>query len=435
MQGVMTIRPSANLDPAAENVPPSARITPGEDTRERLRQIALDLFWEKGYRSTSTRDLAAALGVKQASLYYHVKNKEELLYDICYSSLLQVIHQVEAAAADADNPLEALRQIARSHLTATLTLQKQFLISMYDYRSLSVNRNMEINLFWRRYEDFVSSIFNAAGSGGLMRSDVPNKYHYHLLMSMTTWPVLWFHPERELTIAQLADIFAGIYMEGAARPGHRFIIDARASEYVPAISSAASFCETRNETHARLLETASMLFASRGYSTTSIREIAEAMGIEKASLYYYVVGKEDLCYQICKAAHEHLIGGVRAALQQTQGAEARLYALITAHVVCLLQNQHWHATANEQIDALAPKMRQEIVALRDGYEAMVRQILSDAQQAGVLRSDISAKYLGLALIGMITHIYPWYEPGVDIAPFALGQLLADVFVNGIAKRG
>jgi len=164
MQGVMTIRPSANLDPAAENVPPSARITPGEDTRERLRQIALDLFWEKGYRSTSTRDLAAALGVKQASLYYHVKNKEELLYDICYSSLLQVIHQVEAAAADADNPLEALRQIARSHLTATLTLQKQFLISMYDYRSLSVNRNMEINLFWRRYEDFVSSIFNAAAA-------------------------------------------------------------------------------------------------------------------------------------------------------------------------------------------------------------------------------------------------------------------------------
>ena len=362
-----------------------------------------------------------------------MKNKEELLYDICDSSLLQVIHEVEAAAATAEgNPLEALRQIARAHLTATLALQKQFLVSMYDYRSLSAERTLQINIFWQRYEKFVSSIFDSAVAKGMIRADVLNKYHYHLLMSMTNWSVLWFHPEGELSIEQLAQIFSQIYLEGASGKGYRSSIRTGSVDAINVLPVADPICVGKNDTHARLLDTASKLFASHGYSTTSIREIADAMGIEKASLYYYIVGKEDLCYQISKAAHEHLIGGVRAAVDQASGAEGRLNALIVAHVACLLQNQHWHATANEQIDALDAKRRAVIVGLRDDYEMLVRQVITDAQNVGLLRIDISAKYLGFALLGMITHIYPWYEPGIDIPPMGLGLLLAGVFVNGMA---
>jgi AcrR family transcriptional regulator len=90
----------------------------GTNTRERLRRVALELFWEKGYRLTSTRDLATALGVKQASLYYHVKNKEELLHEICYNALQQVIEKVKAAAQRADTPIKKLGAIAQTHMVA-----------------------------------------------------------------------------------------------------------------------------------------------------------------------------------------------------------------------------------------------------------------------------------------------------------------------------
>ena len=70
--------------------------------------------------------------------------------------------------------------------------------------------------------------------------------------------------------------------------------------------------------------------------------------------------------------------------------------------------------------------------MRDDYEQMARRILEDAQAAGLIRSDISAKFLGLILFGMITNLYSWYQPEVDVTPTELGFILADLYMSGIA---
>ena len=408
--------------------------SPGSGTGERLREVALDLFWKKGYRKTSTRDLATALGVQQASLYYHVKNKEELLYDICYSMLEQILCKVEAAAGKAADPIESLRKILESHLTATLELQRQALVSMYDYRSLSSECNREINAFWTRYEQMVTRIYDTAIAAGLMRRGIPHSYQYHTMMSMAMWPVLWFRRDGELPLESLAAIFSDLYVEGAAAPWLTIDLGSGGAATPAQKPEAQPICETKNETHARLLEISSTLFATRGYTTTSIREVAEAMGIEKASLYYYTKSKDDLCYQIIRSAHERLWRNVTETVEKIEGAEARLLGLIVAHVSVLLEHKNWFAVANEQINFLGAKKRSEIVELRDRYEHFVRRILFDAQKAGLLRNDLPVRYLGFALLGTITHIYPWYQEDVDIEPHALAVLLADLFLHGIRAQ-
>jgi AcrR family transcriptional regulator len=406
--------------------------TQGAQTRERLRQLALDLFWEKGYRKTSTRDLAAALGVKQASLYYHVKNKEELLYDICHSSLEHIVEQVEAAAASTSDPLKALAAIARTHMVGSLEQQRQMLVSMYDYRSLSAQFLEEINTFWTRYEQMVTRIYDQAIATGVMRPDLPHKYHYHAIMSMTNWSVLWYRPDGALPLEQLASIFSGIYIEGASAAEIDLGNDGQALAALQL--EVRPICETKNETHARLLDTASQLFATGGFTTTSIREVADAMGIEKASLYYYTASKDDLCYQIIRSAHEHMLLSIRSALDGVQGGQERLLRFIVAHVAALLEHKNWIAVAIEQINFLDARKRAEVVALRDEYELILREILTDAQRAGLLRAEIPVRYLGFALLGTITHIYPWYQEGVDPEPQALAMLLADFFLHGIRAR-
>ena len=409
----------------------------GKETRERLRALALELFWEKGYRATSTRDLAARLGVKQASLYYHLKSKEELLYDICYSSLLHVIEVVKKSAGAASNPLEALRQVTYAHSKTALELQKQFLVSMSDYRSLSSDCLLQFNIFWSDYERFVGEMFEAGIQSGMVRNDVSNKYHFHFVMSMINWATLWFRPQRELAIEEVARIFSTIHIDGAAETDSSRRYAGKSSKTIAEAIVLPAFERidvARNATHSRLLDTASTLFSRNGYTTTSLREIAAAMDIEKASLYYYVIGKQDLCYQITKAAHQHLISGVKTALDRPSSPAERFYTLVVAHVVCLLQHRDWHATANEQIDTLSAELRDEIVAMRDDYERLVQQTIRDAQDAGIIRRDIDAKYVTLALLGVITHIYPWYQPEIDIPPFELGMLLADVFLHGIVAR-
>ena len=412
-----------------------SRSPAGEATKQRLHDAALDLFWKKGYNATSTREVAASLGVQQASLYYHMKNKEQLLHGICYSSLATLIQRAEAAVSIARTPLEAIREISRNHLTTTLALQKEFSVGVMECRALGPEYRAEIEGLWSRYHMFTSSIIDDAKDEGLIRSDIATKYLYTPLMTTLIWSVLWYRQGSGLTVGELDEIFATIYFEGAARPGFvrnyssRDVL--RITQHLSSPVAPLAPAE-KNQTYARLLDTACALFAKRGYNATSILEIADAMGIRKASLYYYISSKEDLLYEISKAALGHVSTNVEWALQQVSLPQDRLYALITAHVISLLQHQNWHAAANEELVTFTDERRGEIVALRDDYELLVRRELKAAQSAGLIRTDIPVKVLSLVLFGMITHIYPWYQPGIDISTSELGHLLGDLFFTGVA---
>jgi TetR/AcrR family transcriptional regulator, cholesterol catabolism regulator len=428
----------SSLDENIDQVPEVAvqrRSTAGEITRKRMQQAALDLFWKKGYQPTTTRDVAAVLGVQQASLYYHIKNKEELLHGICYSSFLQVVENAEAAIAGAVNPLDAIRAMARSHLTTTLAYQKEFSVALIECRALGPDYRAEIELLWSRYSMAAYEVLDKAKEAGVIRTDLANKYLYTPLMCTLNWSAVWYRQGKGLSISEVYGLYDVVLFEGAAVLGFRQNVGSKTAcgnlEFLRSpIASTAQFAV--NETYARILDTACTLFARKGYFATSIREIADVMGIQKASLYYYIASKEDLIYQISKSAYEHLSACVDAALAQVTSPEERLYAFITSHVVSLLQHQNWHAAANEELlHSFTPARRKEIVAMRDKYEQMAREILKDAQQAGVVRSDIPVKYLSMILFGMITNMYSWYQPGIDLSPSEIGAMLADLFMVGI----
>jgi len=419
------------------------RTAAGDETRARLELAALDLFSKKGYSATSTREVAATLGVQQASLYYHMKNKEDLLRGICYTALSALVDRAEKAVTTARNPREAIRAIGKNHLITTLELQKQFSVGVMECRAIGPEYRAEIQGLWTRYYSIASDVIDKARNQKRVRADVSTRYLYFSLVSPLIWAVLWYRKDKELTIPELDDVFKTVYFEGAGRPRvPRNFSSGAISRNLESLSSqfALASDSEKNETHARLLDTACALFSQKGYSATSVREIADAMGIQKASLYYYISTKEDLIYEISKAALGHMNSSVQWAMSQVSGVQDRLYAFITAHVVSLLQHRNWHAAANEELITFTSKRRSQIVALRDKYESFVRSLLEEAQAAGIVRRDIPAKYLGFVLMGMITHIYPWYQSKVDVPPAELGFLLADIFLTGVsptwpAKRG
>ncbi len=186
-----------------------------------------------------------------------------------------------------------------------------------------------------------------------------------------------------------------------------------------------------NETYAKMLDTACTLFARKGYFGTSVREIADAMGIQKASLYYYISSKEDL---ISKNAIEHVSASVNAALAQVSGPEQRLYAFITSHVVGLLTHQNWHAAANDEfMHSFTPARRKEIVAMRDTYEIWrAASWKTHNCQTHTIRHFRQVPQPHP--FGMITNLYSWYQPAVDVPPSELGFILADLFMAGILPQ-
>src|SRR5665647_2846508 len=89
------------------------QITDATDARSRLVAAAVESFAAKGFRGTTTRDIASAAGMSPAALYVHHKSKEDLLYLISRTGHERTLHLVKDADASSNDPVEQLLAVVR----------------------------------------------------------------------------------------------------------------------------------------------------------------------------------------------------------------------------------------------------------------------------------------------------------------------------------
>jgi AcrR family transcriptional regulator len=186
-------------------------------TSQRLLDAAAHLFWSKGYASTTTREIAALLGVKKASLYHHVSSKEELLYEICVASLRNIRETVGTAVDAVQDPLEAVRGLIRAHVAAMLVDAAKHSTMLTELRALTGDRRTEIVALRDAYEDFVRSVIARAQNAGQIRQDIPVKQLALSLLDLLNWAIFWFQRNGELSPEDLAELFIKIFLNGVAR--------------------------------------------------------------------------------------------------------------------------------------------------------------------------------------------------------------------------
>lgn len=84
------------------------------DTRQRIQDVALELFGEQGYEKTSLREIAERLDVTKAALYYHFKTKEDILVSI-FESVETPVNELIAWAGGQPRTLETKKEIIRRY--------------------------------------------------------------------------------------------------------------------------------------------------------------------------------------------------------------------------------------------------------------------------------------------------------------------------------
>ncbi len=414
------------------------------ETTERLFDTAADLFWNKGYAATTTREIATAVGIQQASLYHHMASKEDLVYKICLSSLEQFLADVPAAVGVAACPLDQIRALIRAHLATLLRHQKRIVTLLTELRSLSVPHRKEALALRDKYEHFVRSTIENAQTAGLIRSDVPAKYLGLALMSVLNHAALWFRKDQALLEDQLAGLFTNVFLQGAATMAAccsltlpDLLPDPKVAAKKPAPrvrKKSKAEQNGRNPALARALDAAVGLFSRKGYTATSTREVAALLGIQKASLYYHIDSKEDLLYLICRSSLEQIRRDVESAIQQVEDPLERLRTLISSHIESLLRDAERHSATFTEMHALSPDRLSQVLALRDQHENLVRSVLQEAQSAGVLRDNVDAKHLCLALLGMMNRVTVWYRRRGPLSPNQVGQLFAVIFLSGVLRK-
>jgi AcrR family transcriptional regulator len=407
---------------------------PESTTTDRLFDTASELFWRRGYAATTTREIASAFGIQQASLYHHIASKEDLLYRICISALEPFVKDVPATVEQEEWPPERIKYLIHAHLTTLLRYQQRNVTQLTELRSLSTRHRAEILGLRDKYEQFSRTILEGAQAAGAIRNDVSAKFLNLELMSILNHAALWFRKGKALSEDHLAEVFTKVFLDGAATPGMRprlALPDLSPEDKKPARTRKTPAAPD-NPALARALDAAVGLFSRKGYAATSTREVAKLLGIQKATLYYHVDSKEDLLFVICQSSLTQIRSDVEMAIRDSQDPLERMQTLICSHIESLLRDADEHSTTFTEMHALSEERFGQIMKLRDAYENLVRSELQQAQDAGVLRQDIEAKYLSLALLGIMNRVTVWYRRGGPLSPNQIGRLLSVLFLAGAA---
>jgi len=182
---------------------------------ERAIEVGAALFAEKGYATTTTREISRALGITNGTFYYYFASKEDLLVEICQHSLERIIHEASKAIEQADTPLEKLTMLIRAHASTMLSQQELHKTMIIEIRALS-GANLDVVVRRRDdYEALVLSVVAEAQKTGAIRRNASPHVLSLLLLNLLNWTIVWFSPEGPLTEQDIASEMVELFLEGA----------------------------------------------------------------------------------------------------------------------------------------------------------------------------------------------------------------------------
>ena len=157
-----------------------------------------------------------------------------------------------------------------------------------------------------------------------------------------------------------------------------------------------------------LQRVAAELFFAKGYEATTIREIADALDIKSASIYYHWANKEAILFDLVRSTMEQLIGGARRALAEEVRPEPRLAALVVNHVILHALRPKEAILGETELRSLTGERLQSTMRMRDEYEAVVLGELERGGAAGAFKL-LDLKLTGYSIISQCTNVGIWYR--------------------------
>ena len=179
----------------------------------------------------------------------------------------------------------------------------------------------------------------------------------------------------------------------------------------------------------QILARAARLFAKRGYTATSMNEVAEACGVTKPSLYHYVRDKQQLLLEIAAAHVARLEALVDEVGAETHAPEPRVRRLITAFLDVYASSQAEHRVLTEDVRFLPPADRRRVL---DGERKVVAAFADAIAEARPeLRAHELDKPLTMLLFGMMNWMFTWLKPRGELSHADMAPVVADLFFGGL----
>src|SRR5881275_1939028 len=161
-----------------------------------------------------------------------------------------------------------------------------------------------------------------------------------------------------------------------------------------------------------LTRAAARLFAEKGYHGTSIGDLAEAMGVQKGSLYAHIRSKEDLLWEVARegaAAFHAALDEIAEELPATE----KIRLALRAHLRVVAEQLDAATVFIREWRYLEGERRDEFLAERRRYEERFRAFFREGRELGELRTDLDDATATLLALSAANWAYTWLRPGYD----------------------
>jgi TetR/AcrR family transcriptional regulator, cholesterol catabolism regulator len=177
-----------------------------------------------------------------------------------------------------------------------------------------------------------------------------------------------------------------------------------------------------------LTRQAARLFAERGFHGTSMGDLADALGVQKGSLYSLTGSKQELLYQTMRDGADAFYAALDAIPEDASAVERIRHAL-RGHLRVVAEQLDVATVFTREWRYLDGAYRDEILAERRRYEERWRMLFQDGVEAGDLRTDVDVAAAALLVLSAANWAYTWLEPGGDTD--TLADRFTALLVDGI----
>ena len=413
---------------------PFSRGAQHQAKRAAILSRAAKLFNTKGARSTTLADVANKLGLTKTSLYYYVRTKEDLIFQ-CYQSALAKLHQsLDEVEAETDDSLERVLRAMERHIEISL----DSLTSRGDYYAAPLelavlpeaNRALLEQEYLRMFKRFRGYIRDGIADGVIR--DCHTTSTARALLSALDWSFYWLYEMPADESKEAASKIRQLFTNGLVpRRGSFEWKNSHNSSNAQPSQGFNREAQNRIKQEA-FLRAGTQHFNRKGFSGTSLDDIAESLDVSKGAFYYHFTNKEALlsqCYEFTLDQFERITSGV----EQTDLSPIDKLGAVCTEIFELQNSDRGPLIRYNTITALPPDLRRAVLHRTEEIHAKLGEMIAEGISEGSIenQSVLVTRHLMVSAINAAVGIDQWRRLG-DLTSAA--HDFFDVFFLGLKPR-
>ena len=190
---------------------------PGDlsDSKRMIMEVAAKLFADKGYGGVGISEVGDAAGFGKGALYYHIKSKEDLLFDIMTVYMVELINAARTIEISGANVIDRVRALSESFMEIMFASRPEMTVCFREVHALTEARRKGVMALHAEYQDIWVRVFADGARLGVFRS--LSKIEVKAILGMYFYSFLWIRGDGAMTVRAISENFAGIALRAAAK--------------------------------------------------------------------------------------------------------------------------------------------------------------------------------------------------------------------------